>query len=121
MTKPIKVIIVDDEPLARELIRNYLTDVPEITIVAECADGFEALRQAQLLKPDLFFLDIQMPKLNGFEMLEVLGYDAAIVFTTAFDQYAIKAFELNAIDYLLKPFSKERLLQALNKSIGIGV
>ena len=117
VNQSIKVIIVDDEPLARELLRNYLADVTEVTIVAECADGFEALRQAQALKPDLLFLDVQMPKLNGFEMLEVLGYNPAIVFTTAFDQFAIKAFEMNAIDYLLKPFSKERLLLSLQKAI----
>lgn len=117
MNTLIKVMIVDDEPLARELIRNYLVDIPYVQIVAECADGFEALRQAQILKPDLFFLDVQMPKLNGFEMLEVLEYNATVIFTTAFDQYAIKAFEMNAIDYLLKPFSKERLLLSLSKGI----
>jgi two-component system LytT family response regulator len=113
----IKAIIVDDEPLARELVRKYLQDTPEIEIMAECADGFEALRQAQIHKPDLIFLDVQMPKLSGFEMLEVLGFDAAIIFTTAFDQYAIKAFEMNAIDYLLKPFSKERMLISVKKAM----
>jgi two-component system LytT family response regulator len=112
----IKTIIVDDEPLARELVREYLADLADIEIVAECQNGFEALKAIQELNPGLVFLDIQMPKLDGFELLDVLESKPEIIFTTAFDQYAIKAFEQNAVDYLLKPFSKERFDQAVNKA-----
>jgi len=115
--KKIKAIIVEDEELGRLLIRNYLKDENEIEIISECENGFEGIKAIQELKPDLVFLDIQMPKLNGFEMLEILDDRPEIIFTTAFNQYAIQAFELNAIDYLLKPFSKERLFEALNKAI----
>lgn len=113
----IQTIIIDDEPLAREIVRRYVSDLTQISVVAECGDGFDALRQIQELKPDLLFLDIQMPKLDGFELLEVLDYNPAIIFTTAFDQFAIKAFEMNAVDYLLKPFSKERFNTAVQKAI----
>jgi two-component system, LytTR family, response regulator len=113
----ISTIIIDDEPLAREIVRRYTADIESLNIVAECGDGFEALRQIQEHKPDLLFLDIQMPKLDGFELLEVLDYNPAIIFTTAFDQFAIKAFEMNAVDYLLKPFSKERFENAVQKAI----
>jgi len=113
----ISTLIIDDEPLARELVKHYSTDFDVLDIIAECSDGFEALRQIQEHKPDLLFLDIQMPKLDGFELLEVLDYNPAIIFTTAFDQFAIKAFEMNAVDYLLKPFSKERFDSAVNKAI----
>lgn len=113
----IQTIIIDDEPLAREIVRRYVSDLIQISVVAECGDGFDALRQIQELKPDLLFLDIQMPKLDGFELLEVLDYNPAIIFTTAFDQFAIKAFEMNAVDYLLKPFSKERFNTAVQKAI----
>jgi len=113
-----KVIIIDDEKLARELLRNYLKDNSSIEICAECENGFEAIKMIRELKPDLIFLDVQMPKLTGFEMLELLDYKPVIIFTTAYDNYALKAFEVNAIDYLLKPFSKERLNEALNKAIG---
>lgn len=112
----IKVIIIEDEELGRELIKNYLKDQPQVEIIAECENGFEGIKKIQELKPQLVFLDIQMPKLNGFEMLEILDERPEIIFTTAFNQYAIQAFELNAIDYLLKPFSKERLLEALQKA-----
>jgi len=98
----VSTIIIDDEPLARELVKRYVADIEGINVVAECGDGFEALRQIQAFKPELLFLDIQMPKLDGFELLEVLDYNPAIIFTTAFDQFAIKAFEMNAVDYLLK-------------------
>ena len=111
----IQTIIIDDEPLAREIVRRYVSDLTQISVVAECGDGFDALRQIQELKPDLLFLDIQMPKLDGFELLEVLDYNPAIIFTTAFDEYAIKAFEAHAADYLLKPFSKERFDKAIQK------
>jgi two-component system, LytTR family, response regulator len=113
----ISTIIIDDEPLARDIVKRYVAEVPAIKVLAECSDGFEALRQIQIHKPDLLFLDIQMPKLDGFELLEVLEYSPAIIFTTAYDQFAIKAFELNAIDYLLKPFSKERFGNAIQKAI----
>jgi two-component system LytT family response regulator len=115
--KPISAIIIDDEPLARDIVKRYAATVEGLNIVAECSDGFEALRQIQTLKPDLLFLDIQMPKLDGFELLEVLEYNPAIIFATAFDQFAIKAFERNAIDYLLKPFSKDRFESAVQKAM----
>jgi two-component system LytT family response regulator len=111
------VIIIDDEPLARNLIKEFLEDQADITIVAECGDGFEGIKQIQQHQPDLIFLDIKMPKINGFEMLEVLDESPLVIFTTAYDEYAIKAFESNAVDYLLKPFSKDRFLMALKKCI----
>jgi len=113
----VSTIIIDDEPLAREIVKRYAAEQQSLNIVAECGDGFEALRQIQLLKPDLLFLDVQMPKLDGFELLEVLEYNPAIIFTTAFDQFAIKAFEMNAVDYLLKPFSKDRFDSAVQKAL----
>jgi two-component system, LytTR family, response regulator len=113
----IRAIIIEDEELGRQLIKNYVKDQPQIEIVAECENGFEGIKAIQELKPDLVFLDIQMPKLNGFEMLEILDERPEVIFTTAYNQYAIQAFELNAIDYLLKPFSKERLLESLNKAM----
>ncbi len=112
----IRAIIIEDEELGRQLIRNYLKDQGDIELVAECENGFEGIKAIQEYQPDLIFLDIQMPKLNGFEMLEILDERPEIIFTTAYNQYAIQAFELNAIDYLLKPFSKDRLLEALEKT-----
>ena len=109
------VIIIDDEILARNIVKEYLQSYPEINIVAECADGFEGLKAIQQFQPDLIFLDIQMPKINGFEMLELIDEPPAVIFTTAFDEFAIKAFEINAADYLLKPFSKERFEKAIRK------
>lgn len=111
----IRALIVDDEPLARQLLSDYLSDVEFVSIVGECQDGFQAMKAIQTYKPDLIFLDVQMPRISGFELLEVLENPPSIIFTTAYDQYAIRAFELNAIDYLLKPFSKERFLMAINK------
>ncbi len=113
----IRTIIIEDEAPARDILKFYLNDFDEIEVLAECQDGFEGLKSISELKPDLVFLDIQMPKLSGFEMLEVLEEKPFIIFTTAFDQYAIKAFELNAIDYLLKPYPKERLGEALKKAV----
>ena len=110
-----KAIIIDDEPLARSIVAEYCEEC-EIEVVAECANGLEAIKAIQLYKPDLLFLDIQMPKITGFEMLEILEEYPPVIFTTAFDEYAIKAFEINAIDYLLKPFSLERFKQALEKA-----
>jgi two-component system LytT family response regulator len=112
----IRAIIIEDEELGRELIKNYLKGREDIEIICECENGFEGIKAIQELKPDLAFLDIQMPKLNGFEMLEILDEKPEIVFTTAFNQYAIQAFELNAVDYLLKPFSKDRFNDALDKA-----
>jgi two-component system LytT family response regulator len=108
-----RVIIVDDEHLARALLREYLADHAGIEIVAECTNGFEAVKAIGELQPDLVFLDIQMPKLDGFEVVELAGARTQYVFVTAYDQFALKAFEVRAIDYLLKPFSRERLAQAL--------
>ena len=110
-----KVIIVDDEPLARSIVKEYLQTDTGIELVAECNDGFEGIKAIQQYQPELIFLDIQMPKINGFEMLELIENPPAVIFTTAFDEFAIKAFEINAIDYLLKPFSKERFDKAVQK------
>src|SRR3954470_11623258 len=97
-----KVILIDDEQLARQLIRSLLAKYEQVEIVAECADGFEGFKAVQELKPDLIFLDVQMPRVTGFEMLELLDTPPSVIFTTAFDEYALKAFETHAIDYLLK-------------------
>lgn len=110
-----KVIIIDDEPLARSIVKEYLQNFEDAALVAECNDGFEGLKAIQQHEPELIFLDIQMPKINGFEMLELIENPPAVIFTTAFDEYAIKAFELSAVDYLLKPFSKERFEKAIEK------
>jgi two-component system LytT family response regulator len=111
---PLTVIIVDDEAPARALIREYLQQHADVQVVAECTNGLEAVKAANELKPDLLFLDIQMPKLDGFEVLDLIGRDAAgVVFTTAYDQYALRAFEVHAVDYLLKPFGAERFADAL--------
>jgi two-component system LytT family response regulator len=106
---------VDDEPLATEIVREYLADYPQFEIIKVCHDGFEGLKALQTSKPDLMFLDVQMPKLNGFEMLELVDKAPAVIFTTAFDQYAIKAFDTHAVDYLLKPFSKARFAKSIEK------
>ncbi|MEO5499871.1 MAG: response regulator [Ginsengibacter sp.] len=110
-----KVIIIDDEILARNVVKEYLKDYPDFLLVEECADGLQGVKAVQEKEPDLIFLDIQMPKINGFEMLELIDSPPHVIFTTAFDDFAIKAFELNAVDYLLKPFSKDRFGKALMK------
>jgi len=115
MEEKIRTIIIEDEQLARNLLKNYLGGLENIEIIAECENGFEGIKAINELKPALIFLDIQMPKLTGFEMLELLDHKPEIIFTTAYDQYALKAFEFNAADYLLKPFSKDRLLDAIGK------
>jgi len=107
------VLIVDDEELARAVVREHLEAHPEIRILGECANGFEAVKMAAELKPDLLFLDIQMPKLDGFEVLELLDPQPEVIFVTAYDQHALRAFEIHAVDYLLKPFSEERFEEAL--------
>jgi two-component system LytT family response regulator len=113
----IRIVIIDDETPARDIIKHYLKEVDSIDVIAECADGFSGLKSISVLKPDLVFLDIQMPRLTGIELLEVLTEKPEIIFTTAYDQFAIKAFELNAIDYLMKPFPKKRFLDAVKKAI----
>ena len=110
-----KIITIDDEPLARSIVKEYLQKYPGLEIVEECNDGFEGFKAIQQHQPDLIFLDIQMPKINGFEMLELLDQAPAVIFTTAFDEYAIKAFEAHAVDYLLKPFSQDRFDKAIQK------
>ncbi len=114
---PLTAVVVDDEPLAREVLRELLGRDPAVRIVAECANGFDAVKAVADLVPDIVFLDIQMPKLDGFEVLSLLPRREdgrpAVVFVTAWDQYAVKAFEANAVDYLLKPFDRARLEAAL--------
>lgn len=112
-----KAIIIDDEPLARSIIKEYLQSYTNIQLVQECNDGFEGLKAIQQHQPDLIFLDIQMPKITGFEMLELIDEPPLVIFTTAFEEYAIKAFDAHAADYLLKPFSKERFDKAIQKAL----
>ncbi|SEN84457.1 two component transcriptional regulator, LytTR family [Chitinophaga rupis] len=114
----IKAIIIDDEPLARAVVLEYLMGFPEVQVLQECNDGFEGLKAIQQHQPDIIFLDVQMPKINGFEMLELVEEMPAVIFTTAFEEHAIRAFEVNAVDYLLKPFSKDRFEKALQKWLG---
>ena len=111
----IKALLIDDEPLARSIVKEYLSSYQDIIIIKECGDGFEGVKAIAEHHPDIIFLDIQMPKINGFEMLELVEKPPAIIFTTAHDEYAIKAFETYAIDYLLKPFSRERFDKAMQK------
>ena len=114
--KVFKALIVDDEPPAREVIKYYLKDEREVQSIGECGDGFQGVKMIQDLDPDMIFLDIQMPKLDGFEMLELIENPPLVIFCTAYDQFAIKAFEKNAVDYLLKPFSQTRFQEALTKA-----
>lgn len=111
----LKVILIDDEPLARQLVRSFLQPYKEVQIIAECGDGFEGFKAVQDHEPDLIFLDIQMPRVSGFEMLELLDKPPSVIFTTAFDEFALKAFEAHAVDYLLKPIGKERFDKAVQK------
>ena len=111
----IKTLIVDDEPLAAGLVKEFLSAYPQFEVVAICHDGFEALKAIQLFQPELIFLDIQMPKITGFELLELLENPPAVLFTTAFDQYAVQAFDVKGIDYLVKPFSEVRFAQAITR------
>jgi two-component system LytT family response regulator len=111
----IKALLIDDEPLARSIVREYLKHYTEINIVTECNDGFEGVKAIAEHRPDIIFLDIQMPKINGFEMLELVENPPDVIFTTAYDEYAIKAFETYAVDYLLKPFGRERFDKAMQK------
>jgi two-component system LytT family response regulator len=111
----IRTVIVDDEPLAREILREYLLADEECELVAECANGFEAVKAVAEHDPDLLLLDIQMPKLDGFEVLELLDRSPVVVFVTAHDDYALRAFEVHALDYLLKPYSQERFRQVMER------
>ena len=114
----IRAVVVDDEALSRALILEYLAEHPDVQVVSECANGFEAVRAVTELGPDLLFLDVQMPKLDGFEVLELVGGDVDVIFVTAHDSYALRAFEVHAVDYLLKPFSAKRFAEALDEARG---
>lgn len=116
MDKP-RALIIDDESLAREIIKKYIKDNGKLELLGECSNGFDGLKKINDDRPDIIFLDIQMPKINGFELLELLDDPPVVVFTTAFDQYALRAFEVNAVDYLLKPFSSERFGEAVEKAM----
>lgn len=115
--KKLRALIIEDETLARDLVKSYLEKHQEIELAGEYNDGFSGLKAINELKPDIIFLDIQMPKISGFEMIELLDYKPEIIFTTAFDEFALKAFDINAVDYLLKPFSKERFASAVARAI----
>jgi two-component system LytT family response regulator len=112
----LRVIVVDDEALARGLLRELLGAHADIEVIAECGNGFEAVKAVTEKKPDLLLLDIQMPKLDGFDVLELIGTEVPVIFVTAYDQYAIRAFQVHAVDYLLKPFGAERLAEALTRA-----
>lgn len=116
MTTHLRALIIDDEELARRLTKEYLRSHSDIEIIGECENGLEAVEAISGLHADLIFLDIQMPKLNGFEVLEATGRKDGVIFTTAYDQYALKAFDQHAIDYLLKPYSQQRFDEALQKA-----
>lgn len=114
-TNRTRVVIVDDEELSRSVLKEFLQDHPDMELVAECRDGFEAVKRISALQPDLVLLDIQMPKLDGFEVLELLEPRPLVVFVTAYDEHALRAFEVHAVDYLLKPVEPERLSEALDR------
>jgi two-component system LytT family response regulator len=115
--EPLRVLLVDDEAPARALLREYLGAIPGVEVAGECANGFEAVKAITERKPDLLFLDVQMPKLDGFEVLELLEPGGpAVIFCTAYDEYALRAFEVHAVDYLLKPFGRERLGEAVARA-----
>ncbi len=111
-----RVLIIDDEPLARSIVREFLQSHPECETIGECTNGIEAVKAINESQPDIVFLDIQMPKLNGFEVLELLEHRCGVIFATAYDEFALKAFEVQAVDYLLKPFSQERFDAALARA-----
>ncbi|RQO30755.1 DNA-binding response regulator [Taibaiella sp. KBW10] len=111
----LKCLLIDDEPLARSILKEMLQEIEGIEVVGECSNGFEGVKSIQALQPDIVFLDVQMPKINGFEMLELLDEKPNVIFITAFDEYAVQAFEVNAIDYLLKPIEQSRLVKAITK------
>ncbi|EON75854.1 Two-component system response regulator [Lunatimonas lonarensis] len=111
----IRAVIIDDEPLAQDILEEFLGDHADVQVVGRYLNGFDGVKGIQELRPDLVFLDVQMPKINGFELLELVEYLPAVIFMTAYDTYALKAFEVQALDYLLKPYSKDRLAQALDR------
>ncbi|MDD3875050.1 MAG: LytTR family DNA-binding domain-containing protein [Bacteroidales bacterium] len=113
----LKAVIIEDEQLARSIVKNYLEDESNVQLIGEYADGFSGVRAINELRPDLVFLDIQMPRLTGFEVLELIDYQPLIIFTTAYDSFAVKAFEVSACDYLMKPFSKERFNKAVAAAV----
>ncbi len=113
----ITCLIIDDEQLARELLKEYIENTPELSIVGEADKGKDAVELIDKLKPDLIFLDVQMPGMTGFDVLDDIEHDPFVIFTTAYDQYAIKAFEKSAIDYLLKPLDQERFKVAVEKAV----
>jgi len=117
MPVPFKVIVIDDEPLARQIVREYLQNFPKLTVLAECENGKQAVADINRLQPDLIFLDVQMPVLSGFEVLERLAQLPAIIFSTAYDEFAIRAFEVNAVDYLLKPYDRQRFATAAQRAL----
>jgi two-component system LytT family response regulator len=112
----LRVVIVDDEPLARAVVREYLAAHDDVEVAAECGNGFDAVKAVTEQTPDLLFLDVQMPKLNGFEVLELIGREVPVIFVTAYDDYALRAFDVHAVDYLLKPFGQERFAEALARA-----
>src|SRR3984893_2858444 len=112
----IRALLVDDEDLARQVLRGLLNTPPEVKVAAECANGFDAVKAVAEQKPDLIFLDVQMPKLTGFDVLELIGTDIPVIFVTAYDQHAMRAFEVHAVDYLLKPVGRDRFEAALNRA-----
>ena len=116
LSAPLRVVVVDDEMLARQVLKEHLLARRDLEIVAECANGFEAVKAITELQPDLVLLDIQMPKLDGFEVLELVGRPVPVIFVTAYDEFAVRAFEIHAIDYLLKPFSAERINEAIDRA-----
>ena len=118
--RQVRAVLVDDEDLARHALRELLKSHPEVQIVAECCNGFEAVKAVVEHKPDLLFLDVQMPKLTGFDVLELIDRDLAVIFATAYDQYAMRAFEVHAVDYLLKPIGRERFDAALERAMSRG-
>ncbi len=115
--RKIRTLIIEDEEPARAIVREFLKSIPAIEVIGEAGDGFTGAKVINEMKPDLVFLDVQMPKLTGFELLELLDHPCLIIFTTAYDQYALKAFEMNAVDYLLKPFAQSRFKEAVERAI----
>lgn len=117
-TRQVRVLVVDDEALARQVAVEYLATIDGVEVAAECANGYEAVKAASETLPDILLLDVQMPKLSGFDVLELIGAGPAVIFATAHDEYALKAFEVHAVDYLLKPFSRDRLAEAVDRARG---
>jgi len=113
----IKCLVIDDEKLARDLLLEYIEEIPEINVIGQCSKGSEAVKMINELAPDLIFLDVQMPSMTGFDVLETISHQPYVIFSTAYDQYALKAFEKNAVDYLLKPVDQVRFKKAVQRAI----